>query len=136
MKTQRLTIVLTVINLLILLIVLFLFTTAFKPEVVPIVRGHAFELIDEHGKVRAEIKVLPTEPTLKMPDGTVGYPETVLFRLFDSEGGPNVKIGATDDGAGLVLGGESGYIQILSRTAEPTIKLANNKGDEQKIEIK
>jgi len=108
MKTQRLTIVLTVINLLILLIVLFLFTTAFKSEVVPIVRGHAFELIDEHGKVRAEIKVLPTEPTLKMPDGTVGYPETVLFRLFDSEGGPNVTIGATEDGAGLVLGGESG----------------------------
>jgi len=136
MKTQRLTIVLTVINLLILLIVLFLFTTAFKSEVVPIVRGHAFELIDEHGKVRAEIKVLPTEPTLKMPDGTVGYPETVLFRLFDSEGGPNVKIGATDDGAGLVLGGESGYIQILSRTAEPTVKLANKKGDEHIIEIK
>jgi len=136
MKTQRLTIVLTVINLLILLIVLFLFTTAFKSEVVPIVRGHAFELIDEHGKVRAEIKVLPTEPTLKMPDGTVGYPETVLFRLFDSEGGPNVKIGATEDGAGLVLGGESGYIQILSRTAEPTVKLANKKGDEHIIEIK
>jgi hypothetical protein len=136
MKTQRLTIVLTVINLLILLIVLFLFTTAFKSEVVPIVRGHAFELIDEHGKVRAEIKVLPTEPTLKMPDGTVGYPETVLFRLFDSEGGPNVKIGVTEDGAGLVLGGESGYIQILSRTAEPTVKLANKKGDEHIIEIK
>jgi hypothetical protein len=136
MKTQRLTIALTVINFLILLIVLFLFTTAFKPEVAPIVRGHAFELIDEHGKVRAEIKVLPAEPTRKMPDGTVGYPETVIFRLIDSEGGPNVKIGATEDGSGLVLGGESGYVQILSRTAEPTVKLANKAGDEKILEIK
>jgi len=136
MKTQRLTFALTVLNLLILLIVLLLFTTAFKPEVVSVVRGHAFELVDEQGKVRAEIKVLPAEPTFKMPDGTIGSPETVLFRLIDSQGGPNVKIGATDDGAGLVLGGESGYVQILSRTADPTVKLRNEKGNEKIIEIK
>ena len=136
MKTQRLIITLTVINLSVLLIVLLLFLTSFKSDVFPIVRAQAFELIDKNGKVRAEIKVLPAEPTLKMPDGTVGYPETVLFRLVDSGGGPNVKISATEDGAGLVLGGEAGYVQILSRTAEPTIKLANKKGKEQLIKIK
>jgi hypothetical protein len=136
MKTQRLIITLTVINLSVLLIVLLLFLTSFKSDVVPIVRAQAFELIDKNGKVRAEIKVLPAEPTLKMPDGTVGYPETVLFRLVDSGGGPNVKISATEDGAGLVLGGKAGYVQILSRTAEPTIKLANKKGKEQLIKIK
>jgi hypothetical protein len=136
MKTQRLTIALTVVNLSILLIVLLLFTTAFKPEVVSVLRGHAFELVDDQGKVRAEIKILPEDPTFKMPDGTVGSPETVLFRLIDSQGGPNVKIGATDDGAGLVLGGESGYVQILSRTADPTVKLRNEKGIEKIIELK
>lgn len=136
MKTQRLPLVLTVINLVILITVLFLSTTAFRPEVATIVRGHAFELIDENGKVRAEIKVMPAEPTTKMPDGTVGYPESVLLRLFDSEGGPNVKISATEDGSGLVLGGESGYVQILSRSAEPIVKLANKNGDEQVLGIK
>lgn len=136
MKTQRLPLVLTVINLVILITVLFLSTTAFRPEVATIVRGHAFELIDENGKIRAEIKVMPAEPTTKMPDGTVGYPESVLFRLFDSEGGPNVKISATEDGSGLVLGGESGYVQILSRSAEPIVKLANKNGDEQVLGIK
>lgn len=136
MKNQRLTIALTVVNSLILLIIFLFFTTAFKPDVVQVIRGHAFELIDDQGRIRAEIKVLPAEPGLKMPDGTTGYPETVLFRLIDSEGGPNVKIGATKDGAGLVLGGESGYVQILSRTADPTIKLTSKKGKEQVIGIK
>jgi hypothetical protein len=136
MKTQQLAITLTVVNLSVLLIVLFFSLTSFKSDVAPILRAQAFELIDKNGKVRAEIKVLPAEPTLKMPDGTVGYPETVLFRLVDSGGGPNVKISATEDGAGLVLGGEAGYVQILSRTAEPTVKLANKKGKEQLIKIK
>lgn len=136
MKTQRLTIVLTVINLLILSGILLFFTTGFKPDVVSVIRGHAFELVDEQGKIRAEIKVLPADPAFKMPDGTTGAPETVLFRLFDSEGGPNVKISATEDGSGLVLGGESGYVQILSRTADPTLKLSDKKGNEQIIKIK
>ena len=136
MKTHRLTLMLTIINLGTLLIVLFLFPSAFKSDVAPILRGHAFELVDENGKVRAEIKIMPAEPSSKMPDGSVGYPESVLFRLFDSEGGPNVKISATEDGSGIVLGGESGYVQILSRTTNPTIKLANNNGDVQVINIK
>jgi len=70
-----------------------------------------------------------------MPDGT-GAPETVILRLIDSEGGPNVKIAATDDGSGLVLGGESGYIQILSSKADPTVKLTDKKGNEQVIGVK
>jgi hypothetical protein len=135
MKNQRLTVALTIINFLLLSVVLLFFTSAFKPDVVKVIRGSAFELIDERGKVRAEIKVLPAEPALKMPDGTIGYPETVLFRLFDSEGGPNVKISATEDGSGLVLGGESGYVQILSRTSDPTIALVNEAGKEKKIKV-
>jgi hypothetical protein len=135
MKNQRLTLALTIINFMLLSVVLLFFTSAYKPDVVKVIRGSAFELIDERGNVRAEIKVHPAEPTLKMPDGTIGYPETVLFRLFDSEGGPNVKISATEDGSGLVLGGESGYVQILSRTSDPTITLANEAGKEHKIKV-
>jgi hypothetical protein len=135
MKNQRLTLALTIINFMLLSVVLLFFTSAFKPDVVKVIRGSAFEIIDEHGNIRAEIKVLPAEPALRMPDGTIGYPETVLFRLFDSEGGANVKISATEDGSGLVLGGESGYVQILSRTSDPTITLANKAGKKQMINV-
>ncbi len=136
MKTHRLAVALAIINLGILLVAVLLLTSASRSEIAPVVRGRAFELVDENGKVRAEIKIMPAEPSTRMPDGSIGYPESVLFRLFDSEGGPNVKISATEDGSGVVLGGESGYIQILSRTTDPSIKLVSKNGDEQVIKIK
>jgi hypothetical protein len=101
--------------------------------ITPVLRGRALELVDDRGRVRAEIKVLPADPKVKMPDGTTGYPETVLLRLIDSEGGPNVKLAATEDGSGLSLGGEKGYVQILSRGANPLVKLVNKDGREQVI---
>jgi hypothetical protein len=103
------------------------------PDVAPVLRGRALELVDDHGRVRAEIKVTAAQPNLKMPDGTVGYPEGVLLRLIDSGGGPNVKLVATEDGSGLVLGGEAGYVQILSRRASPFLKIVNKDGREQMI---
>ncbi len=133
MKTQRFLIVITVINLLILTSTLFSANSAVPSEIVPVLRGHALELVDDLGRVRAEIKVLPADPHVKMPDGTTGYPETVLLRLIDSEGGPNMKLSATEDGSGLVLGGESGYVQILSRGANPFIKIVPKDGQEQVI---
>jgi hypothetical protein len=71
------------------LVVLILLGTVSKLEDISVVRGYAFELIDEKGNIRAEIKVLPAVPKLQMPDGSVGYPETVLFRLIDPKGKPN-----------------------------------------------
>jgi hypothetical protein len=101
-------------------------------DVAPILRARAFEIVDEQGRVRAELKVCPAEPNLKMPDGTIGYPETVQLRLITSQKGPNVKLGTTEDGAGLVLGGESGYVQLLSRgTNLPFVKLVTKDGREQ-----
>lgn len=134
MKTQRFAIVLTVINLLILMSTLFRANSAVTLEVAPVLRGRALELVDDRGRVRAEIKVLPADPNVKMPDGTRGIPETVQLRLIDSEGGPNVKLGATEDGSGLVLGGESGsYVQILSRDTIPFIKIVPKDGQQQVI---
>jgi hypothetical protein len=51
------------------------------------------------------IRVFPASPAAKMPDGTVGYPETVLLRLIDSKGAPNVKVAATEDGSAVSLEG-------------------------------
>ena len=88
-------------------------------------RGRELQLVDQHGRVRVEMKILPSDPTVKMPDGTSGYPETVLLRLIDSQGRPNVKIAATEDGSGISLGGNANptHIQILSRGDKTVLKL-------------
>jgi len=98
-----------------------------------VLRGSALELVDAHGRVRAELKVLAADPDVKMPDGTRGAPETVQLRLIDSKGGPNVKLAATEDGSGLVLGGEKGYVQILSRGQNPYVKIVTGGGEERLI---
>jgi hypothetical protein len=89
------------------------------------------EIVDEHGCVRAEIKVRPTQPKLKMPDGTTGYPETVQLRLFSCQNSPNVTLVTTEDGTGLVLGGDKGHTQLLSRGTDRFIKIVNKDGREQ-----
>jgi hypothetical protein len=33
--------------------------------VAPVLRGHALELVDDRGRVRAEIKVTPAQPSIK-----------------------------------------------------------------------
>ena len=81
------------------------------------------------------IKVFPDNLTVKMPDGTMGYPETVLLRLIDSKGAPNVKIAATEDGSAVSLGGESNatHVQVLARGTSTSLKLVNKDVREQLI---
>jgi hypothetical protein len=135
MRTQRVAIGLTVLNLFILMLTLFRANSAAIPEVAPVLRCRALEIMDEHGRVRGMIRVFPADPKVKMLDGTRGYPETVLLRLIDSKGAPNVKIAATEDGSALSLGGESNptYVQILARGTNTSLKLVNKDGREQVI---
>jgi hypothetical protein len=135
MKTQRVAIGLTMLNLVTLMFVLLRANSAPSPEVAPVLRGRALEIVDDHGRVRAMIKVFPDNPTVKMPDGTMGYPETVLLRLIDSKGAPNVKIAATEDGSAVSLGGESNpmHVQVLARGTSTSLKLVNQDGREQLI---
>ena len=135
MRTQRLLIVITVFNILLLLFSLAQTRAVVAEGVAPVLRGRALEIVDDRGHVRASITVLPADPTFKMPDGTIGYPETVLLRLITSKGRPDVKIGATERGAGLLLGGASDptYVQILAEGPSTTLKLSNGDGREQLI---
>ncbi len=133
MNWQRLAVSLAAVNLVLLAWMLAQGRPALAQPVTPVLRGRALELVDDHGRVRAEIKVLPAQPTLRMPDGTVGYPETVQLRLIDSKGGPNVKLVATEDGSGLALGGESAYVQILARGGTPFLKVVNKDGRQRTI---
>jgi len=72
MKPQQIMVALTVANAGMLL---FSLTQPHRVEaqgVAPVLRGRALEIVDDQGRVQAEIKVLPAQPTLKMPDGTTG----------------------------------------------------------------
>ena len=128
---QRLTVTLTAINLVVLALGMAQLRPAVAQEVAPVLRARALEIVDHQGNVRAEIKVLPAQPTLKMPDGSTGYPEAVQLRLISSQNSPNVKLVTTEDGSGLVLGGEKGHTQLLSRRADPFIKIATKDGRER-----
>jgi hypothetical protein len=126
---------LTALNFLLLALLLSRFVLATPTDVAPVLRGRELQIVDEHGRVRASIAVLPAEPGVKMPDGTTGYPETVLLRLIDSKGRPNVKIATTEDGSVLNLGGDSDptLVQILARGASTSLKLVNKDGRQQVV---
>jgi hypothetical protein len=137
-KTQRIVLGLTALNLLILVYTMSCASRAAPgalSEVAPVLRAHALEIVDDQGRVRAMIRVFPADPAVKMPDGTTGYPETVLLRLIDSKGAPNVKIAATEDGSAVSLGGESDptLVQVLARGTNTSLKLVNKDGKQQVI---
>jgi hypothetical protein len=67
---QRLTITLTLFNLILLAFGLAQLRPAVAQGVAPVLRARALEIVDDQGRVRAEIKVLPKQPTIKMGDET------------------------------------------------------------------
>jgi len=136
MKTQRLLVVITVLNILLLLFTLGQTRAVIAQGAAPVLRGRALEIVDDRGRVRASIKIQPADPKFKMPDGTVGYPETVLLRLMDSRGRPNIKMGASIDGSGLLVAGNADptYVQVLAQGKNTSLKLINKDGRERVIE--
>ncbi len=107
MKTQRLTIILVILNLGLLSVVLTRGNPVLAQEQAQILRARGLELIDDAGQVRASF-ILESE--------------TVL-RLFDANGTLRVKLGAGSTGSGLVLLDENtelGVQIIARREATPT----------------
>jgi len=102
-------------------------------DVPGVLRGRSLEIVDARGRIRASITVLPEDPKVIWKGKP--YPETTLLRLMSPEGRPNVKLGASQMGAGLVIGGESNptYIQVLAEGGESTLKLINKDGVERVI---
>ncbi|CAN5352167.1 hypothetical protein BH10PSE9_BH10PSE9_04720 [soil metagenome] len=132
---QRLLLALTLVNVALLAFSLTRLSATGAEADTQIIRGRGLELVDNQGRVRASIAVLPADAGVKMPDGTKGYPETVLLRLITSQGRPNVKLAATETGAGLVLGGEADptYVQVLAARGNTSLKFSDNDGREQVI---
>ena len=141
MKIQRLLIALTVLNLGLLVFLLAQVEIRFlgfrflgSAEMISagsVLRGRALEITDDEGRTRASIRL---HPASVQSDGTT-YPETVLLRLINSQGTPNVKLATTEDGSGLVLSGEANpaHVQILARGTTTSLKLTNKDGQQQII---
>jgi hypothetical protein len=123
------------INLVILIFNLVQARSATAEGVAPSLRGRALEIVDDQGRVRASIKIHPEDKTAKMPDGKTGYPETVMFRLIDANGRPEVKLGASEHGGGLGLIGDSDSTHVLLKAEgkDSSLKLTNKDGRQQII---
>lgn len=129
MKLQRVLIVLTVVNLALLV---FLLTqvggTVAAQGSLPVLRGSALEIIDGQGRVRASITINP--PVVV---DSQAYPESVLLRMSDKQGGPGVKLDTSSRGAGLRLsdGSEIGAIALSAKVAGSSVKVTSSDGREQ-----
>jgi hypothetical protein len=132
-KIQRLLLGLTVLNLALLL---FLLLSRTEPLLATgssqVLRGSALEIVDDRGRVRASIKV---QPAAAIDSSGRAYPETVMLRLIDANGRPEVKIGASVEGGGLSLVGDNDATQILLRAdgATSLLRLTNRAGREHVV---
>jgi hypothetical protein len=134
MKLPGMLLILTAVNLVLLSTLLARGQKIQAPNQLPVLRGRALEIVDDQGRVRASITVFPTNPRFTSADGKP-YPETVLLRLINSKGAPNVKLSASDEGAGLGLAGASDptYIQVIAHGGETFVNLTNHDGKKQTL---
>jgi hypothetical protein len=119
MKIQLLAIALAVINLVLLLFVLTQAESTTAQSVAPVLRAQAIELVDDHGQVRAQLNVESNGEA--------------VFRLRDATGAIRVKLGAAEDGSGLLLADESTEpgVHILVKPTGATLTLTGKDGQQQ-----
>lgn len=133
MKTERSLVLLTLANLVVLIGALATMRPAVAQGAPPVLRGRALEIVDEQGRVRASLTVLPAGTSAKGDR----YPETVLLRLITERGRPSVKIGASEEQAGMSLAGPTGtsntYVILESKGTASSLKLRNEDGREQTV---
>ena len=128
MKAQRLAIVLTVINFMLLLLTMMQTRSTTAQTVAPILRANTLELVDERNVIRARLGVKGSN--------------VIELDLFDKDGINHVKLGAANAVSGLASGlvvADGGtdpasgahvqtYVQVIARwgvgTAErPTTRI-------------
>ena len=133
MTLQRLLITLTTLNFALLAYLLVQPRTLAAQGAAPMLRGRGLEIVDDLGRVRATIEVLPAT---RQKNGELSY-ETVLLRLITEKGRPSVKIGASEQSAGLALVGPTGtndtYVQLGATGKVSSLTLKNEDGGEQVV---
>ena len=126
MKIQRLLFALTVTNLVLLMFLVAQLRPVSAQGVAPVLRGRALEIVDEQGKLRASISVLPN----------TGTGNVAILRLMDPvTGRPSVKLSTSEKGSGLMLLGDTktqGTWVILEAEGQANkVRLKNEDGPEQ-----
>ena len=133
MKTQRFLTILTVLNVVVLVFAIAERRVAAAPGVAPLLRGRALEIVDEQGRVRASLRVLPAGTSAHGDR----YPETVLLRLITERGRPSVKISTSEEAAGVSLAGPSNtrdtWVIVEAKGTTSSLKLRNEDGREQVV---
>jgi hypothetical protein len=126
LKIQPLLLALTVIN-----VGLFGYTLSQqRAQAAPgddgVIRGKGLQIVDNSGRVRASISIMPAE---KLKDGST-YPETVLLRLITPEGRPSVKLAAMTTGSGFSFTDGKGlsYVQLIAENDDPKINIVDKAG--------
>jgi hypothetical protein len=127
-RMHRFTLGLTVLNLVLLAVLVSTkAATAFgSQQELPVLRGRALEIVDNQGRLRANILVHGPETV-----NGVTYPETVLFRLIDPNGGPLVKLTVARNGSALGLSdglSGDGGVQLYARDTASFVRVVNRSG--------
>ena len=96
-------------------------------------RGRALEIVDDQGRVRASLSVLPAGTSAHGDR----YPETVLLRLITERGRPSVKISTSEEAAGLSLAGPSStrntYVILEAKGTASSLRMKDENGREQTV---
>jgi hypothetical protein len=116
METRRLLIALMGINAAVLAVLIIRPAGLFAAGDPETVRARAIELVDQHGRVRAQLNVESNG-------------EAVL-RLRDAKGEVRVKLGADGEGSGLILldGATEPRIQLLAKNSGTSVTLTSQGG--------
>ncbi len=135
MSAHRLRVAPTIANLALMLPTLALVTQV-RPVIgseTPTLRVHALEVVDDQGRVRASLSVIPSDPNAAFECRV--YPETVPLRLIDPGSGPDVKLSANERGGILALdgGADQTDAQFGADATLGWVRLVGKEGREQLI---
>jgi hypothetical protein len=121
MSVPRIGIALTAVNLILLMAGAAQTRTGGTAIAPDVLRGRALELVDERGLIRARLNVESGGE--------------VVLRLLDRQGTIRVKLGAGEEGSGLLLANDATEpgVHLLAKPAGSSIRLANKDGRERLI---
>jgi hypothetical protein len=77
---------------------------AFAQSEPSVLRGRALQIVDDQGRVRASISVLPPDKSKSGEEAS----DTVLFRLITERGRPTGMISSSEPASGLSFAGPTG----------------------------
>ena len=129
MRIQGVALGLTIVNLVLLILLLGQLNPLSAQEPAPVLRGRALQIVDDAGRVRASLSVLPAGDQSQ---------ETVLLRLITERGRPSVKVGVSEGSSGISVAGPTGtqntWITLTADGVSSSIVVKSEDGSEQIIQ--